>query len=39
VAVIEYGPKDEVLSLASEAGILPLTGKTINIKTHLKLLA
>ena len=27
IAVIEFAPKDEVLSLASEANILPLTGK------------
>ena len=27
LAVIEYAPKDEVLSLASEADILPVTGK------------
>ena len=27
IAVIEFAPTDEVLSLASEADVLPLTGK------------
>ena len=36
LAVIEYAPKDEVLSLASEADILPLTGKAINIENSSK---